>query len=485
MIYFCFQAGLYIIIYMRSPIRELDYPNLLSGFSFLNEPENTAKMDRNKRLPVTPLMFFSLILSLSIITARYSYDYFSTRYWLIAAIIAIALAGCCYVLNENRQLFRLFFRKIKQLVLLQSFFLSLCLFCLGGFITSHHINKTKAPGSIMTYQSLSPIDRTILASRSFRQQMEQQLHAYHIDGQDFAVISAMAMGDKGSLDRETKESFSISGTSHVLAVSGLHIGIIFQLFVILLGGKRRSRSTVALSLVVVWAYVVFIGLPPSAVRSASMLSIYSFCLLALRPDLSLNTLSLAYVIMLFLNPFHLFDISFQMSFLAVASILMFYPPLFRLLKSHGKIIRCLWGLFCVSLAAQIGTLPLIVYYFGRISCYSLLTSFIAIPAATLILYLCALLLLLSPLTYISSLASVGTWLMQHIAAVLASITQSTNTAFRLTSLLPGASIDHIHLSLLQLMLLYLAVVSGYLVLAKWNQIREKIYKIRHSHALPF
>ena len=95
---------------MRSPIRELDYPNLLSGFSFLNEPENTAKMDRNKRLPVTPLMFFSLILSLSIITARYSYDYFSTRYWLIAAIIAIALAGCCYVLNENRQLFRLFFR---------------------------------------------------------------------------------------------------------------------------------------------------------------------------------------------------------------------------------------------------------------------------------------------------------------------------------------------------------------------------------------
>lgn len=59
----------------------------------------------------------------------------------------------------------------------------------------------------MTYQSLSPIDRTILASRSFRQQLEQQLHTYHIDGQDFAVISAMAMGDKGSLDQETKESF--------------------------------------------------------------------------------------------------------------------------------------------------------------------------------------------------------------------------------------------------------------------------------------
>ncbi len=299
------------------------------------------------------------------------------------------------------------------------------------------------------------------------------------------MISAMAMGDKGSLDRETKESFSISGTSHILAVSGLHIGIIFQLFVILLRRKAPFQTHHCPVPRCRMGVCRLYRLSPSAVRSASMLSIYSFCLLALRPDLSLNTLALAYVIMLFLNPFHLFDISFQMSFLAVASILMFYPPLFGLLKSHGKIIRCLWGLFSVSLAAQIGTLPLIVYYFGRISCYSLFTSFIAIPAATLILYLCALLLLLSPLTYISSLASVGTWLMQHVAAVLASITQATHTAFRLTSLLPGASIDHLHLSLLQLMLLYLAVVSGYLILAKWNQIREKIYKIHHSHALPF
>ena len=105
-------------------------------------------------------MFFSLILSLSIITARYSYDYFSTRYWLIAAIIAISLAGCCYVLNENRQFFRLFFRKIKQLVLLQSLLLSLCLFCLGGFITSHHIDKTKAPTTPHTPNSLFPTART-------------------------------------------------------------------------------------------------------------------------------------------------------------------------------------------------------------------------------------------------------------------------------------------------------------------------------------
>ena len=128
------------------------------------------------------------------------------------------------------------------------------------------------------------------------------------------------------------------------------------------------------------------------------------------PTFSLNTLALAYVIMLFLNPFHLFDISFQMSFSRRGFHLMFYPPLFDLLKSHGKIIRSLWGLFSVSLAAQIGTLPLIVYYFGRISCYSLLTSFIAIPGQPPLIplsfggpYSCCFL----PFTYISSLASVA------------------------------------------------------------------------------
>lgn len=431
-------------------------------------------MDRIKKQHFTPLMSFSLVLTAGIITAKYSYDYLSMRHWLAISILPWSIAACCYMMTQLIRRHNPSSRIIDKLIHYQCLNLYLCIFCLGSCITTHHIDHLNAPVQIKAYQSLSSFERTILKAQDFRQQAEQQLHTLHIGEQDFAVIAAMAMGDKSALNQETKEAYSISGTSHILAVSGLHIGIIFQLIILLLGGKRRSKLTIILSTTIVWAYVIFIGFPASAVRAATMLSIYSMVLLSLRPDPTLNTLALAYIIMVLVNPFNIFDIGFQMSFLAVGSILLFYPLFFCLLSSHSNIIRAIWGLFCVSLAAQIGTLPLIVFYFGRIFCYSLITSFIAIPAATLILYLCVLLFILSPLTYISFLASSIEGLMQLVMNVLTSITQFINTAFRLTSMLPGASIEHVHLSLLQLAILYVAILAGYFAFVKWYRLKEKM-----------
>jgi ComEC/Rec2-related protein len=431
-------------------------------------------MDRIKKQHFTPLMSFSLVLTAGIITAKYSYDYLSMRHWLAISIFPWSIAACCYMMTQLIRRHNPSSRIIDKLIHYQCLNLYLCIFCLGSCITTHHIDHLNAPVQIKAYQSLSSFERTILKAQDFRQQAEQQLHTLHIGEQDFAVIAAMAMGDKSALNQETKEAYSISGTSHILAVSGLHIGIIFQLIILLLGGKRRSKLTIILSTTIVWVYVIFIGFPASAVRAATMLSIYSMVLLSLRPDPTLNTLALAYIIMVLVNPFNIFDIGFQMSFLAVGSILLFYPLFFCLLSSHSNIIRAIWGLFCVSLAAQIGTLPLIVFYFGRISCYSLITSFIAIPAATLILYLCVLLFILSPLTYISFLASSIEGLMQLVMNVLTSITQFINTAFRLTSMLPGASIEHVHLSLLQLAILYVAILAGYFAFVKWYRLKEKM-----------
>lgn len=437
-------------------------------------PAKSATMDRIKKQHFTPLMSFSLVLTAGIITAKYSYDYLSMRHWLAISILPWSIAACCYMMTQLIRRHNPSSRIIDKLIHYQCLNLYLCIFCLGSCITTHHIDHLKAPVQIKAYQSLSSFERTILKAQDFRQQAEQQLHTLHIGEQDFAVIAAMAMGDKSALNQETKEAYAISGTSHILAVSGLHIGIIFQLIILLLGGKRRSKLTIILSTTIVWAYVIFIGFPASAVRAATMLSIYSMVLLSLRPDPTLNTLALAYIIMVLVNPFNIFDIGFQMSFLAVGSILLFYPLFFCLLSSHSNIIRAIWGLFCVSLAAQIGTLPLIVFYFGRISCYSLITSFIAIPAATLILYLCVLLFILSPLTYISFLASPTEGLMQLVINVLTSITQFINTAFRLTSMLPGASIEHVHLSLLQLAILYVAILAGYFAFVKWYRLKEKM-----------
>lgn len=397
----------------------------------------------------TPLIRISLLLTVGIITATYSYAHLGTSQWLLLSTISL---GSAFV--------------TRKLIFSQCLSLYLCIFFLSCTFTAHQMDERQLPVKYVTLKELSAFDRTILRVGMFREDIEQKLKGLHIEEQDYAVVSAMALGDKSALDKETKDSYSIAGTSHVLAVSGLHIGIIFQLFLIMLGGKRKSWATTALSIIAIWAYVLFIGMPNSAVRSATMISIYSFALLAQRRAVSLNTLAFAYVIMLLINPQNLYDISFQMSFLAVASILLFYPLLYSLLQPHHRITRWCWQLLCMSASAQIGTMPLIVYYFGRISCYSLLTSFIAIPAATLVLYLCALLLFLSPFTLIAYLADLAEALIQFTANILTNITQFANAFFHLISLLPGASIEGISISPLQLSLLYLALFASYLL--GWN-----------------
>lgn len=174
--------------------------------------------------------------------------------------------------------------------------------------------------------------------------------------------------------------------------------------------------------------------------------------------------------MLFISPLYLFELSFQLSFLAVASILLFFTPLYTLLPIRSRFIRWAWGLLCVSLAAQIGTLPVIVYTFGRISCYSLLTNYIAIPAATLILYIGAALILFSPLTLWAPIAPVATPLISLTSGALTSITQFLNTVIKLISMLPGASIENVRISLPQVIGLYAIIL---LIYALWRRIDKQ------------
>ena len=442
--------------------------------------------------PITPLLPISLLLTLGIITAKYSYGCLNTSLWLIATFLTWGMATLFLILGNRfhyckkhdtlkdyfKPLSRVFFNNISH----QCLFLYLCVFSLGGLATSHHIDLDNTPVKIEKLQDLSPVSRTILSTQSFRKQLEQELQSLHIEAQDYAVVSAMALGDKSALDAETKESYSVAGTSHVLAVSGLHIAIIFQVILLMLGGKRKSRLTIIISTTAVWAYVILIGMPASAVRSATMISLYSFGLLSRRHGAPLNVLAFAYVIMLCFNPLSLFDLSFQMSFLAVASILLFQPLILRLYEPHHAYTKWAWQLLSVSLAAQLGTMPIIAYYFGRISCYSALTSFVAIPMATLVLYLCALLFGLFALSYLPCLATISLFALHLVARFLVSITQFGNTIFRLVTYLPRASIDGISLSLPQVFIIYLILFCGYLFWVKIEHHKSH-YSFRRTQIL--
>ena len=402
----------------------------------------------------------SIILSTGIIMARYGYDQISPALWLILLLIMTSMAII-----------------LRKWIQSQHILLYICLFLLGGLLTSYQEYREQKPTSYFTTNELSELDRFQITAQERRAETEQKMKGLGIENEDFGVIAAMALGDKTVLNKDTKEIYSIAGASHVLAISGLHISIIFQLLIMLLGGNRRHIFIIFSALLAIWMYVLFIGMPASAVRSATMLSVYGFTTISRRNKNSLQSLSFSFTIMLLWNPLYLFDISFQMSFAAVGSIIVFMPLLSSLYHPTHRLSQWIWGMLCVSAAAQIGTLPLITYYFGRISCYSLLTTFIAIPAATGILFLCCMLMLLSPFLLLSPTVALVSWLTSWIAKALVSITHFANTAFHLISLAPGACIDGIHLSLPILFIIY--AIMG-LVYAGWMKMRRIKNKMARS-----
>lgn len=225
------------------------------------------------------------------------------------------------------------------------------------------------------------------------------IYRKYISNDNVGIISALTLGKKDDLSKDTRQIFSLAGGSHVLAVSGLHVGIIYAIILGLLSfiphsqiGNITRHSIVILCL---WFYAFICGLPASVVRSAFMFSLISGAYILGKSNYSLNTVFVSAFFMLLYKPLYLFDIGFQLSYAAVISILIFYPKLYSLLKFQNKIMVWIWGMICVSAAAQIGTLPITVYYFHQIPVYSIFTNFVVVPAAFIIIYVALALLVFS------------------------------------------------------------------------------------------
>ena len=255
---------------------------------------------------------------------------------------------------------------------------------------------------------------------AFRQRLLAQFRRGDVSGGNLAVISALTLGDKTMIDRHVRTVYSVSGASHVLALSGLHIAIIYTLLMLLLDGRRLFRLRIAARL------------------------------------LAIATVWLAAFVVVTVSPMSVFDVGFQMSFIAVASILLFVPQMERLLFRspiwQRQPMRWVSGMVTVSLAAQLGVSPLTAYYFGRFSCYFLLTNFIAIPIAMLLLYGALAMFLLSWQPVVSGLLAYG----------LGSAAQLLNDALALIAGLPMASIENIAISPWQVVAVYGVVVLVWL-----------------------
>lgn len=312
----------------------------------------------------------------------------------------------------------------------------------------------------VSLQPLSYLDRTILVARHFRESTLREYLRLGIDDEEMAVAVAMALGDRSRLTNDLRDIYSVSGASHVLALSGLHLSIIYILLTLLVGWRRLGVLREVLVIGGIWAYALFTGLSPSVVRASVMITIFSLAGLVHRRRMSLNALALTVIIMLMASPLSLYDVGFEMSVMAVLAILVCYQPVYGLvspefLMSHS-VVRWGWSMVVVSCCAQLGTAPLTAYYFGRFSVYFLLTNFVVIPLAMVVIYLTAAMLM----------AALAPPVLPYVACLLAKVVECQTQAVRWVSSLPGSHVDGIDISRAQLWLIYVfmaavAVIFGF------------------------
>jgi competence protein ComEC len=322
---------------------------------------------------------------------------------------------------------------------LQSAVIGLCFVVLGALLMQR---AQQEPTSV------SRLDRSKTYFLVQRSKLLDRLSESGVDGSVYAVVAAMTLGDKSQLTKELRDIYAVSGASHILALSGLHLGIIYTLLSLLLSRRRWQVISQVVIIVCIWLFVFLVGMSASVVRSAVMITVYALLSLGHRDKMSVNTLAFAAIVMLLFNPKSLFDVGFQLSFMAVLAILLFYP-LFESVWSQQflfdhRLFRWLWTMLAVSCSAQIGAAPLIAYYFGRFSCYFLLTNLVVVPAATLILYLSLLVLLIPSLAYL-----------------LIYMVNALNQLLSWIAILPGASIEGLHPTRLQVWMTYVIIGAVY------------------------
>lgn len=280
------------------------------------------------------------------------------------------------------------------------------------------------------------------------------------------VAEAMIGGMKAELDFETKQWYSATGAIHVLAVSGMHVVILFLVLNTLFGlflDKKKPLFLVVI-LISLWSYAIFTGLSPSVCRSTLMFSMIQFGTYFRRDDNPVNTLILSAILLLIIVPTWLYDVGFQLSYLAVLGIMVIYPSLRRLFNIKWKPIRWIWEISAVSIAAQIFTLPLTLYYFHQFPNYFLLANPVVSLVSSFMLPIGLLVLFVAKVPILGSfLGLIFKWLIDIL-----------NYSVYLIAELPNALTTGLSISISTVLLLFL-ITAFVLLFFKHKEVKYLKY----------
>jgi len=278
------------------------------------------------------------------------------------------------------------------------------------------------------------------------------LKTYIPDHHQLGVASALVLGYKGFLDNQISKIYSNTGAIHVLAVSGLHVGIIFLLLNNLLAFLERVPKTkylkTGIMLVSIWLFAILTGSSPSVLRAATMFSFIIIGQLLNRHTNIYNTLAASAFFILCYDPYLIVNLGFQLSYIAVFGIVLLQDRFYHLIHFNNLVMDKIWAISTVSIAAQIATFPLTILYFHQFPNYFLLSNLIVIPAAAIILYMGILLLAVAPFTQIAA----------FVGYVLNKVILFTNTSLGFIEGLPFSLTRGISITSLECLGIYAAMI---------------------------
>ena len=291
-----------------------------------------------------------------------------------------------------------------------------------------------------------------------------------LGGDELATTGALTLGYKDDIDPEVKRHFQASGAAHVLAVSGLHTGILYWLVLcfLTLGGRFKPLyenslgrcMTSGVVIAVMWGYAWLTGMTPSVVRAVMMVTIFEAGRMMYRQAFSLNNIAAAAVLILAFRPTDLWSVSFQLSFTATTAIVIMAKECEKYIHSrtfnhtwYGRILGWITGTVIISIAAQVGTLPLTMYYFGQICCYFLLANLMVLPLATLLV----------PCGLVTMVLG-GSWLGTIMGKITYGLAWAMNHSTGWIESLPGCTVPvHIGLGMVVVYYLFFILFSTFLI----------------------
>jgi len=289
-----------------------------------------------------------------------------------------------------------------------------------------------------------------------REKIQNNLKKFLGDTDEYNVATAILTGYRGNLDFDLRQSFVNSGAMHVMCVSGLHVGIIFLIlkwfFSFLSDKKFKLRLLkVILILSIIWFYALMTGFSSSVLRASAMFSFLALGMIWNKKINVFNSLAASALLLLLINPFSIFDIGFQLSYLAVIGIVILFNPIQQIIPASNKVTKYLRDLAAVSIAAQVATTPVSLYYFGQFPNYFILTNIIVIPLTGFIIYTAIPALLLSGVNFAG----------EFLYSILALLLKIMTTSVKFVDSIPFSVTETIYVSLLQMFILYVLIFSIY------------------------